>query len=101
MDHNYEFFEAQLHSLYTRYTWFHTQPHGLCMQVRYRFSGSPPRMGLVQPTVRTHWVVSRDNQFLSFLTDPKVQGLTRHETALSRIITHRVSTFTKQSTSLY
>ena len=34
MDHNYEFFGAQLHGLYTRYTWLHAQPHGLCMQVR-------------------------------------------------------------------
>ena len=31
---------------------------GLCMQVHFRFGGSPPLMGLVRHAVLTHWVTA-------------------------------------------
>ncbi len=57
-DHNYEFFAALSRGLHTRYTWLHTHPYRICMQVHYRFSGSPLLVGLVLPAVLTHWVTS-------------------------------------------
>ena len=57
-DHNYEIFAAQSRGLHSRYTWLHTHPCRICMQVHYRFGGSPLRVGLVRQAVRTHWVTS-------------------------------------------
>jgi len=55
-DHNYEIFGAQSRSLLARYTWLHTHPYGICTQVRCRFGGSPPLMGLARLAALTHWV---------------------------------------------
>jgi hypothetical protein len=57
-DHNYKTFGAQSRGLRTRYTWLHTHPCGLCMQVRCRFGGSPPLVGLARRAALTHWVIS-------------------------------------------
>ena len=57
-DHNYEIFGAQSRGLHSRYTWLHTHPCRICMQVHYRFGGSPLRVGLVRHAVLTHWVTS-------------------------------------------
>ncbi len=39
LDHGNNIFGAQSRGLYTRYTWLHTHPYRICMQVRYRFGG--------------------------------------------------------------
>ena len=59
-DHNYKIFGAQSRGLHARYTWLHTHPCGICMQVHYRFGGSPPPMGLARSPALTHWVTSTD-----------------------------------------
>ena len=58
--HNYKIFGAQSRGLHARYTWLHTHPCGICMQVHYRFGGSPPPMGLARSPALTHWVTSTD-----------------------------------------
>lgn len=56
LDHNYKFFGALSRGLHARYTWLHTYPCGLCMQVRYRVGGSPPLTGIARLPVLTRWV---------------------------------------------
>ena len=46
MDHNHYLFGTRSRGLHTRYTWLHTHPCGICTQVRYRFGGYPPLMGI-------------------------------------------------------
>jgi hypothetical protein len=46
MDHNQYLFGTPSRGLHTRYTWLRTHPRGICTQVRYRFGGYPPLMGI-------------------------------------------------------
>ena len=55
LDHGNNIFGAQSRGLHTHYTWLQTHPYGICMQVRYRFGGYPPLMGLGQSPTLTHW----------------------------------------------
>ena len=89
-------FGAQSRGLHTRYTWLRTHLYRICTQVRYRFGGSPPLVGIARLAVLTHWVTSTN--FTESLPDSKVLNLTRHD-AFSACLREILSSSLRSSSS--